>query len=99
TPLDITFKDALTFMIIESDNTATNLVIDHVGLQNVNQRITQMGLKDTYLYKKVYKPATGPMPADQKKLGQNYSPGNGEGDGEHRALRPARAEALRRHAL
>jgi len=69
TPLDITFKDALTFMIIESDNTATNLVIDHVGLKNVNQRITQMGLKDTYLYKKVYKPATGPMPADQKKFG------------------------------
>lgn len=69
TPLDITFKDALTFMIIESDNTATNLVIDHVGLKNVNQRITQMALKDTYLYKKVYKPATGPMPADQKKFG------------------------------
>jgi beta-lactamase class A len=69
TPLAITLKDALTFMIIESDNTATNLVIDQVGIKNVNQRITQMGLKDTYLYKKVYKPATGPMPADQKKFG------------------------------
>jgi beta-lactamase class A len=69
TPLAITLKDALTFMIIESDNTATNLVIDLVGIKNVNQRITQMGLKDTYLYKKVYKPATGPMPADQKKFG------------------------------
>jgi len=69
TPLAITFKDALTFMIIESDNTATNLVIDQVGIKNVNDRITQMGLKDTYLYKKVYKPATEPMPADQKKFG------------------------------
>lgn len=69
TPLVITLKDALTFMIIESDNTATNLVIDQVGINKVNDRITQMGLKDTYLYKKVYKPATGPMPPDQKKFG------------------------------
>lgn len=69
TPLVITLKDALTFMIIESDNTATNLVIDQVGIKNVNDRIAQMGLKDTYLYKKVYKPAAGPMPADQKKFG------------------------------
>lgn len=68
-PLTITLKDALTFMIIESDNTATNMVIDQVGIKNVNDNITQMGLKDTYLYKKVYKPATGPMPADQKKFG------------------------------
>jgi len=29
----------------------------------------EMGLKNTYLYKKVYKPATGPMPPDQKKFG------------------------------
>lgn len=69
TPLAITFKDALTFMIIESDNTATNLVIDQVGIPNVNARIAQMGLKDTYLYKKVYKPPVGPMPPDQKKFG------------------------------
>jgi len=52
TPLAITLKDALTFMIIESDNTATNLVIDQVGIKNVNDQITKMGLKDTYLYKR-----------------------------------------------
>ena len=69
TPLVITFKDALTFMITESDNTATNLVIDQVGIKDVDDRVSQMGLKNTYLYKKVYKPATGPMPADQKKFG------------------------------
>ena len=68
-PLVVTLKDALTFMIVESDNTATNMVIDQVGIKNVNDNIAQMGLKDTYLYKKVYKPATGPMPADQKKFG------------------------------
>lgn len=68
-PLTITLKDALTFMIIESDNTATNMVIDQVGIKDVNDNAARMGLKDTYLYKKVYKPATGPMPPDQKKFG------------------------------
>jgi beta-lactamase class A len=69
TPLTITLKDALTFMIVESDNTATNLVIDQVGIKIVNDHIASMGLRDTYLYKKVFKPAIGPMPADQKKFG------------------------------
>ena len=69
TPNEITFQDALTLMMIVSDNTATNLVIDQVGIKNVNDRITRMGLKDTYLYKKVFKPAEGQLPADQKKFG------------------------------
>lgn len=69
TPLTITLKDALTMMVIMSDNTATNLVIDHLGLDNIDARIKQLGLKDTYLYKKVFQPAEGPMPADQKIYG------------------------------
>jgi len=40
-----------------------------VGISAVNRRIKAMGLKDTYLYKKVFKPAEGPMPADQQKFG------------------------------
>ena len=69
TPLTITFKDALSMMIIMSDNTATNLVIDHVGLANINARIQMLGLKNTYFYKKVFQPAEGPMPPDQKTYG------------------------------
>lgn len=69
TPLNITLKDALTMMVIMSDNTAANLVIDHLGLSNINARIQKLGLKDTYLYKKVFQPAEGPMPPDQKVYG------------------------------
>ena len=68
-PLELTLEDAVVLMMIESDNTATNLVIDQVGLANVNQRSASLGLKNTYLYKKVYKPPEGPMPADQKIYG------------------------------
>jgi beta-lactamase class A len=69
TPLTLTLKDVLTMMVIVSDNTATNLAIDRFGVDAVNARVAWMGLKDTHLYKKVMKPATGPMPADQPKFG------------------------------
>ncbi len=68
-PQTLTLKDVLTLMIVMSDNTATNLAIDKIGLAAVNQRISWMGLKDTHLYKKIGKPSTEPMPADQPKFG------------------------------
>src|SRR5262249_17759064 len=69
TPMTMTLKDALTQMIIESDNTATNLLIDLIGRKPVNDNITAMGLKNTYLYKKVMRPAEPGVPPDQKQFG------------------------------
>jgi beta-lactamase class A len=69
TPLTLTLKDVLTMMVIVSDNTATNLMIDRFGIDPVNARAESLGLKNTHLYKKVFKPATGPLPADQPKFG------------------------------
>jgi beta-lactamase class A len=68
-PVALTLKDVLTMMVIVSDNTATNLAIDRFGLDAVNARMQALGLANTHLYKKVMKPATGPMPADQPKFG------------------------------
>jgi beta-lactamase class A len=69
TPQTLTLKDILTMMIVMSDNTATNLAMDKIGLDAVNARIAWMGLKNTHLYKKIGKPATKPMPEDQPKFG------------------------------
>jgi beta-lactamase class A len=69
TPLPLTLRDTLTLMVVLSDNTATNLAIDRLGLAHINETMRTAGLKNTYLYKKVYVPATGPMPADQPKFG------------------------------
>ena len=67
--LNLTLKDTITLMMILSDNTATNMVIDAVGLQPTDEMLARMGLKNTYFYKKVFKPTTEPMPPDQKKFG------------------------------
>jgi beta-lactamase class A len=69
TPVTLTLKDVLSMMVITSDNTATNVAIDKIGLDATNAEMGRLGLKNTWLYKKVGKPATGPMPADQKKFG------------------------------
>lgn len=69
TPMTLTLKDALTMMITQSDNTATNLAIDHLGLANIDRRIEWLGLHDTWLYKKVFLPPSGPVPPDQPQFG------------------------------
>jgi beta-lactamase class A len=56
-------------MIILSDNTATNMAIDRLGLAHINATLRAAGLHQTVLYKKVYVPAQGPMPADQPLFG------------------------------
>jgi beta-lactamase class A len=68
-PATLTLKDVLFMMIAVSDNTATNLAIDRLGLQAINDELGRRGLTSTWLYKKIGKPAIGPMPADQKRFG------------------------------
>ncbi len=69
TPLTLTLKDVLTLMVVVSDNTATNMAIDRFGVSNIDATIRAAGLHDTWLYKKVFRPATEPMPADQPRYG------------------------------
>lgn len=51
--LQVTFRDLLTLMIIVSDNTATNMVIDLVGMDGVNETAGELGLKSTLLRRKL----------------------------------------------
>lgn len=68
-PLSLTLKDVLTMMVVVSDNTGTNMAIDRLGLDNIDRRIQWLGLQNTWLYKKVFMPPTGNVPADQPKYG------------------------------
>jgi beta-lactamase class A len=68
-PIALTFGDVLRLMVILSDNTATNMAIDRLGLAHINGTLRAAGLQQTVLYKKVYVRATDPMPPDQPKFG------------------------------
>ena len=47
-------KDAAVFMIIVSDNIATNMMIDYLGLDTINRCIEKLGCKDTILYNPIH---------------------------------------------
>ena len=52
--LHLTFRDAVTLMMIMSDNTATNLVIDVLTADAVNTRMESLGFKETRLMRRVF---------------------------------------------
>jgi beta-lactamase class A len=49
----VTNRDLATFMVAVSDNSATNVLIDHVGMDNVNAMLTLLGLTHTRLQRKM----------------------------------------------
>ena len=50
--------DLCTLMMIISDNTATNMVLDHIGLEGVNDRMQSLGFKQTRIFRKAFTPET-----------------------------------------
>lgn len=49
----VTLRDLATMMIAVSDNSATNVLIDRVGIDNVNATLQGLGLKSTRLQRKM----------------------------------------------
>lgn len=49
----ISIYDLLFLMITESDNTATNIMIDYLGMDQINRYIAEAGYSDTILQRKM----------------------------------------------
>jgi len=45
----LTLRDLAKFMVVLSDNTATNILIDRLGMDNINAAVIRLGLKETKL--------------------------------------------------
>lgn len=50
---ELTLNDVCYLMMSISDNTATNVLIDHVGMDAVNATMRELGLKDAVLARKM----------------------------------------------
>ena len=55
---EFSLRDAARLMIAFSDNTATNLVLDRVGIKSVNERMKAWGFPETRINAKVYRGST-----------------------------------------
>ncbi len=51
-------RDAVRLMIVYSDNTATNMVLDQIGLPSTNACMEKLGLKNTKINAKVFRADT-----------------------------------------
>ncbi len=60
---EFSLKEIMTLMIIISDNTAANLLIDTAGMEDVNEMAGQLGMKHTKLKRKM-------MDADAVRAGR-----------------------------
>jgi beta-lactamase class A len=70
-------RDAVRLMIVYSDNTATNMVLDQVGLKTVNARMEKLGLPNTKVHSKVYKRSTSSVDlARSEKFGLGSTTAN-----------------------
>ena len=62
-------RDAIQLMIAFSDNTATNLVLDQIGLAATTVSMNRLGCPNTRLHAKVYKPETSLAPDRSEQFG------------------------------
>ncbi|HTR99792.1 MAG TPA: serine hydrolase [Bacteroidota bacterium] len=75
----ITLRDAVTLMITMSDNTGTNLVLDHLAatheerMARVNDFIAAQGLRDTRLLNRLYSLETKPATPEGMRYGIGVS--------------------------
>lgn len=60
-------RDCIRLMCVYSDNTATNLVLDKVGIANVNKRMEGFGLPQTRINAKVFRGSTTSVAPDRTK--------------------------------
>ena len=61
--LELTLRDIIYLMMSISDNTATNMLIDIAGMENVNETIASLGMSGSSLGRKMRgKPAEGDEP-------------------------------------
>lgn len=66
-PLKLSIRDLIGLMICFSDNTATNILIDYLGMEEINKKIKKVGFEKTILARKM-------MDNDAKKEGkENYT--------------------------
>jgi D-alanyl-D-alanine carboxypeptidase len=74
--MQLSLRDAIRLMIAYSDNTATNLVLDRIGLGATASAMEQFGLPNTKIHAKVFRGDTSIFPERSKQFGLGSTTAN-----------------------
>ena len=70
-------RDTVRLMIAFSDNTATNMILQRIGIPSTNERMAKLGLKETRVNAKVFRASTTAVDKDRvKKYGLGSTTAN-----------------------
>jgi len=72
----VKLRDAIRLMIVYSDNTATNLVLDQIGIASVGKTMQKLGLPQTKINAKVFRRDTSIDLAASRKFGLGSTTAN-----------------------
>lgn len=72
----ISVRDAIELMMVYSDNTATNLVIDQVGLKETAALMESLGCPNTKMHAKVFRRDTSIFPDRSRRFGLGSTTAN-----------------------
>jgi beta-lactamase class A len=64
--LTLSLRDVCMLMTVLSDNTGTNMIIEHLGVAPINARIRALGLPRTTLFRKSYSQSASPSPEERR---------------------------------
>ena len=67
--MTLPLKDAIHLMIVYSDNTATNLVLEEIGIGSTAATMEKLGYPNTKVHSKVFKRETSVFPERSKQFG------------------------------
>ena len=65
----LSLRDAIRLMISHSDNTATNLVLDQIGIRSTAETMEKLGFPNTKIHAKVFRRETSVFPGRSKQFG------------------------------
>ncbi|WP_250846628.1 serine hydrolase [Aquisphaera insulae] len=98
----IALKDAVRLMIMFSDNTATNLVLDAIGIGATAATMESLGYPNTKIHSKVFRRDTSVFPERSKKYGLGSTTADEmvrlcQALHEHRLVSPAASDRMLEH--
>ncbi|MDZ4851356.1 MAG: serine hydrolase [Pirellulaceae bacterium] len=67
--LVLSVRDTLRLMIAYSDNTATNMMLDEIGLATTNESMEELGMTNTRIHAKVFHRETSLAPQRSERFG------------------------------